>query len=59
MQAVLRANPFFYMIDGFRAGFIGVAEAPVVLGAVIVGGLCIVLWWACYALLKSGWKLRA
>jgi ABC-2 type transport system permease protein len=47
------------MIDGFRAGFIGVAEAPVALGAAIVGGLCLLLWWSCYALLKSGWKLRA
>lgn len=59
MQSVSRANPFFYMIDGFRAGFIGVAEAPVWLGAVIVGGLCLILWVAAYALLKSGWKLRA
>lgn len=59
IQAFSRANPFFYMIDGFRAGFIGVAEAPVALGAAIVGGLCILLWWSCYALLKSGWKLRA
>lgn len=59
MQTVSRANPFFYMIDGFRAGFLGVAEAPVLLGAAIVGGLCLALWWGCYALLKSGWKLRA
>ncbi len=59
IQAFSRANPFFYMIDGFRAGFLGVAEAPVLLGAAIVGGLCLLLWWVCYALLKSGWKLRA
>jgi ABC-2 type transport system permease protein len=59
VQAVSRLNPFFYMIDGFRSGFIGVAEAPVWLGAAIVSGLCVLLWWACYALLKSGWKLRA
>ena len=59
MQAVSRANPFFYMIDGFRAGFIGVAEAPLWLGATIVGGLCALLWALAYALLKSGWKLRA
>ena len=58
MQAVSRANPFFYMIDGFRAGFIGVAEAPLWLGATIVGGLCALLWALAYALLKSGWKLR-
>ena len=59
MQAVSRANPFFYMIDGFRAGFIGVAEAPLWLGAAIVGGLCALLWALAYSLLKSGWKLRA
>jgi ABC-2 type transport system permease protein len=59
IQTFSRANPFFYMIDGFRAGFIGVAEASVPLGAAIVGGLCVLLWWGCYALLKSGWKLRA
>ncbi len=59
MQAFSHANPFFYMIDGFRAGFIGIAEAPVWLGAVIVSGLCLLLWAVCYALLKSGWKLRA
>jgi ABC-2 type transport system permease protein len=59
IQAFSRANPFFYMIDGFRAGFIGVAEASVPMGVAIVGGICIALWWGCYALLKSGWKLRA
>lgn len=59
IQSFSRANPFFYMIDGFRAGFLGVAEASVPLGAAIVGGICLLLWWGCYALLKSGWKLRA
>lgn len=59
MQAISRANPFFYMIDGFRAGFIGVAEAPPLLGAAIVGGLCAAFWALAYVLLKSGWKLRA
>ncbi len=59
MQSISRANPFFYMIDGFRAGFIGIAEASVWLGALIVGGLSLILWGACYQLLKSGWKLRA
>lgn len=59
MQAISRGNPFFYMIDGFRAGFIGIAEAPVWLGAAVVGGLSLLLWAACYRLLKTGWKLRA
>ena len=59
VQTISRANPFFYMIDGFRAGFIGIAEAPVWLGALIVGGLSLILWAVCYQLLKTGWKLRA
>jgi ABC-2 type transport system permease protein len=58
IQSVSRANPFFYMIDGFRAGFIGVAEAPVWLGLALLAGLCALLWLLCLALLRSGWKLR-
>jgi ABC-2 type transport system permease protein len=59
IQAVSRANPFFYMIDGFRAGFIGVAEAPVAVGLAVVGGLCVVLWALCWWLIDRGWKIRA
>lgn len=58
MQSISRANPFFYMIDGFRAGFIGAAEAPVWLGAALLAGLSALLWLGAYALLRSGWKLR-
>ena len=53
------ANPFYYMIDGFRAGFTGVAEAPVGIGLAIIGGLCVLLWVVAVLLLRSGWKLRA
>lgn len=59
MQTFSRFNPFFYMIDGFRGGFIGAHEASPWLGLAIVGGLCAALWALAYQLLKSGWKLRA
>ncbi len=59
MQTISRGNPFFYMIDGFRAGFIGVAETSPWVGTAIVGGLGVLLWAAAMAILKSGWKLRA
>lgn len=59
VQAISRANPFFYMIDGFRSGFIGVPEAPVWFGALLMTLLCLALWTLAYGLLKSGWKLRA
>jgi ABC-2 type transport system permease protein len=58
-QAISHANPFFYAISGFRYGFIGSADSPVMFGALLLLGINIVLGIACYALLRSGWKLRA
>jgi len=58
-QAVSHANPFFYVISGFRYGFLGVSDSPVLLGAVGLLVLNLALWGGCYALLKSGWKLKA
>ncbi|HEV7234357.1 MAG TPA: ABC transporter permease [Sphingorhabdus sp.] len=58
-QAISHANPFFYAISGFRYGFIGSADSPVVFGAFLLLGINIVLAIACYLLLRSGWKLRA
>lgn len=58
-QAVSHANPFFYAISGFRYGFIGSADSPVMFGALLLLGINIALGIVCYLLLKSGWKLRA
>ncbi len=58
-QAISHANPFFYAISGFRYGFIGAADSPVVFGAVLLLALNIVLGTICYLLLRSGWKLRS
>lgn len=58
-RAVSHANPFFYIISGFRYGFLGEADSPVWLGAVIVLAIDIVMGAACYALLRSGWKIKA
>ncbi|WP_318772649.1 ABC transporter permease [Thermaurantiacus sp.] len=57
-QILSRANPFFHVIDAFRAGFIGVSEAPVAASLTLVASLCVALWWVAYALLRSGWKTR-
>jgi ABC-2 type transport system permease protein len=57
-QAVSHANPFFYVISGFRAGFLGVSDSPLLVGAVALLVLNIVLWGACYSVLKSGWKIK-
>jgi len=58
-RAVSHLNPFFYIISGFRYGFLGVADSPVLLGALLLLGINVVLGVLCYALLRSGWKLKA
>lgn len=57
--AISHANPFFYVISGFRYGFIDRADSPVYFGALLLLGINVVLTAICYALLKSGWKLKA
>jgi len=52
------ANPFFYMIDGFRYGFFGASDvAPGVSLAILALAFAAVAG-VCLALLKSGYKLR-
>jgi ABC-2 type transport system permease protein len=57
-RAVSHANPFFYVISGFRAGFLGISDSPLIVGAVGLLVLNLILWAVCFALLKSGWKIK-
>lgn len=59
VAAISHANPFFYAISGFRYGFIGRADSPIILGALLLLMINIGLGALCYALLRSGWKLKA
>lgn len=52
-------NPVFSLIDGFRYGFIGHADAPLALGAALSGGLALALCFAAWAMIKSGYRLRS
>ena len=58
-QAVSHANPFFYAISGFRYGFLGVADSPIYIGALVLLAINIGLATICYFLLKSGWKIKS
>jgi ABC-2 type transport system permease protein len=62
-QWVSRLNPFFYVISGFRYGFLGASDMGpgTVLMAAAVGLLVLnaVLAAGVYALLRSGWKLKS
>ena len=57
-QVVSHLNPVFYMIDGFRYGFFGAADAPPWLSLAIVGASFIALSWLTLRLLRTGYKLR-
>ncbi|MDE2411208.1 MAG: ABC transporter permease [Sphingomonadales bacterium] len=63
-QAISRVNPFFYVISGFRFGFLGQSDigssnAAVFNGALYLGVLNVALCLLLYALLRSGWKLKS
>lgn len=58
-QAFSRANPFHYAISGFRYAFLDAADSPVMAGAIALLVANIVLGLLTYALLRSGWKLKA
>jgi ABC-2 type transport system permease protein len=57
-QAVSHANPFFYVISGFRFGFLGLSDSPVAIGAVGLLLLNVALWAICYSLIRRGWKIK-
>lgn len=52
-------NPFFYMIDGFRYGFIGHESALPLTGLAVVAATNAALLLLCYLLVRSGYKLKA
>lgn len=51
-------NPFFYMIDGFRYGFFGQSDQPVMLSLSVMLIAALVLTVICVKLLAAGYKLR-
>ncbi len=57
-QTASHYNPVFYLIDGFRSGFTGVAESHLGIGVLMTLTLMIALAIWCYALLRSGYKLK-
>lgn len=62
-QTISRLNPFFYVISGFRFGFLGQSDIgstnmAVLHSAIGLGVLNVVLALVTYAVLRSGWKLK-
>ncbi|MGE5505839.1 MAG: ABC transporter permease [Actinomycetota bacterium] len=58
-HAFALANPFFYMIDGFRYGFIGQSDGSVAVGVILVAAADLALLTATWRMLATGYKLKA
>ena len=56
---ISHVNPVFFMIDGFRYGFIGAHDSPLLIGGLVVLAINAGLLVASYLLLRSGWRLKS
>jgi len=59
LQLISKFNPFFYMIDGFRYGFIGNSDGSITFGLIYLSLLCIITWFVSYILYKKGYKIKS
>jgi ABC-2 type transport system permease protein len=57
-QIVAQFNPFFYMIDGMRYGFIGRADSAIALGLVVVPAVNALLWLVAHRMFATGYRLK-
>ena len=51
-------NPFFYLIDGFRYGFIGKADGSLIVGIIVVLAINLVIGFLVHHVLRKGWRLN-
>ena len=59
LQTISKANPFFYMIDGFRYGFIGNSDGSIKVGIIYLVILSFLTWLVTYILFKKGYKIKS
>ena len=57
-QKLSHANPFFYMVDGFRYGFLGASDVPPHASLAVLGVSFLIVSLISLGLLKAGYKLR-
>ena len=57
-RTISHYNPVYYLIDGFRSGFTGVAEANPLIAAGVTFGLAAFFSGLCYLLLRAGYKIK-
>ena len=56
---ISHANPFFYMIDGFRFAMTGYSDADPVLGVTVLAGANLLLFGVVHTMFARGWRLKS
>jgi len=59
LKKISELNPFFYIIDGFRYGFLGKSDGSVEFGLFYIIILSCVIWFVAYILFKKGYKIKS
>jgi len=59
LKFVSEWNPFFYIIDGFRYGFLGTADGSIKFGLYYLIILSFFTWLTAYILFKKGYKIKS
>ena len=59
VQIIAKFNPFFYMIDGFRYGFIDRSDSALWIGILVMAGINMILVGFVAWMFSSGYKLKA
>ena len=58
-QNISHINPFFYMIDGFRYGFLGTSDGSINIGLSYLIILSFIMWFMAFYLYKKGYKIKS
>ena len=58
-QSISKINPFFYIIDICRFGFLGTSDGSISIGLVYLTILSIIVWLISYYLYKIGYKIKS
>ena len=58
-QTISHINPFFYMIDGFRYGFLGKSDGSINIGLIYLSILSVLIWYVAFFLYKKGYKIKS
>ncbi len=56
---IAHLNPFFYMIDGFRYGFIGYSDGSLPIGLLVMAGSNLALLWLALWCFRTGYRLKS